>query len=165
MGRIEKCNLSLLKMRNLAKLLVNSAKVGDIICLQGELGVGKTSFARLFIDEMAKKRGEELKEKVISTTFTLVQTYSFGKKTIWHFDLYRINNEDELYELGIEEAFSSAISLIEWPEKLGHFTPLNRLEVSFYFSKSNSLRNLELTGFGSWKKRAEKVFNWSRETN
>ena len=55
MGTIKKRDLNLSKMRNLAKLLVNSAKTGDTICLQGELGVGKTSFARLFINEMAKK--------------------------------------------------------------------------------------------------------------
>jgi len=165
MGRIKKRDLDLSKMRNLAKLLVNSAKIGDIICLRGELGVGKTSFARLFIDEMAKKHGKKLKEKVISPTFTLVQIYSFRGKEIWHFDLYRIKSEDELYELGIEEAFSSAISLVEWPEKLGYFTPPNRLEVNFNFSKRSSFRNLEFMGFGSWKRRAEKVFSWSRETN
>ena len=157
MGTIKKRDLNLSKMRNLAKLLVNSVKTGDTICLQGELGAGKTSFARLFINEMAKKNGKKLTERVVSPTFTLVQIYSFRKKAIWHFDLYRIKNEDELYELGIEEAFSSGISLIEWPEKLGYFTPLNRLEVNFNFSKKSSSRNLEFIGFGSWKRRAEKV--------
>ena len=92
MGTIKKRDLNLSKMRNLAKLLVNSAKTGDTICLQGELGVGKTSFARLFINEMAKKNGKKLTERVVSPTFTLVQIYSFRKKAIWHFDLYRIKN-------------------------------------------------------------------------
>ena len=98
------------------------AEIGDVIALKGDLGCGKTSFARSFI----RARGGT--EEVPSPTFTLVQIYELPSAAIWHFDLYRIKSPEEAWELGIEDAFSEGISLIEWPERLGPLLPRRRLE-------------------------------------
>ncbi len=93
------------------------AAVGDIIALKGDLGAGKTTFARGFI----RARGGT--EEVPSPTFTLVQVYELTSAAIWHFDLYRLKSPEEAWELDIEEAFAEGISLIEWPERLGPLLP------------------------------------------
>ena len=83
---------------------------GDVFTLQGPLGAGKSVFCRAFIQELAGKTLD-----VPSPTFTLLQNYDTSKGTIWHFDLYRIENPQEIYEIGWEEALSDGILLIEWP--------------------------------------------------
>src|SRR5690348_3602284 len=106
----------------LAARIAAVAQPTDVIALKGELGTGKTAFARAFI----RSRGNP--DEVPSPTFTLVQIYDVGPSAIWHFDLYRIRSPEEAWELGIEAAFASAISLIEWPERLGPLLPDRRLE-------------------------------------
>src|SRR5579864_8275780 len=97
---------------------------GDVIALKGELGAGKTSFARAFI------RARGVVEAVPSPTFTLVQVYELGEVPIWHIDLYRLRTPEEAWELGIEDAFMDGVSLIEWPERLGSLVPARRLEIT-----------------------------------
>lgn len=99
---------------------------GDIFTLQGPLGAGKSVFARAFIQSLAG-----LDTDVPSPTFTLVQNYNTPKGPIWHFDLYRIEDPDEIYEIGWEEALSKGIILIEWPERLGGLLPDKRKEIIF----------------------------------
>src|ERR1700693_3066073 len=105
----------------LAARIAALARAGDVIALKGELGAGKTSFARAFI----QARGGA--EEVPSPTFTLVQVYELGESTIWHFDCYRLRRPEEAWELAIEDAFNDGISLIEWPELLGPLLPARRL--------------------------------------
>ena len=107
----------------LASRMAGLAEAGDIIGLAGELGAGKTTFARAFI------RARVGEVEVPSPTFTLVQIYENGGAPVWHFDLYRLEDSEEIYELGIEEAFDTAICLIEWPEKLAGNEPLDWLEM------------------------------------
>src|SRR4029077_21237738 len=100
------------------------ARPGDVIALKGELGAGKTSFARAFI----RARGGV--EPVPSPAVTLVQVYELGHGTIWHIDAYRLRHPEEAWELDIEDAFHEGVSLIEWPERLGSLIPARRLEIT-----------------------------------
>src|SRR3990167_6476950 len=92
----------------------------DVILLKGELGAGKSTFARALIQALCGAHKE-----VPSPTFTLVQTYEIPKFVLWHFDLYRLEHPEEIYELGLEEAYATGVCLIEWPERLGSFLPRN----------------------------------------
>ncbi|MCR4605848.1 MAG: tRNA (adenosine(37)-N6)-threonylcarbamoyltransferase complex ATPase subunit type 1 TsaE [Eubacterium sp.] len=96
---------------------------GDILLLYGDLGVGKTVFAKGFA------AGLGIDEPVTSPTFTLVHEYE-GTKKLYHFDLYRIGDPDELYDIGYEEYFySDGISLVEWPERLEDLKPDTAIEI------------------------------------
>ena len=108
----------------LAARIAALAAPGDVIALYGELGAGKTSFARAFI----RARGGE--ETVPSPTFTLAQLYPLPDAAIWHFDCFRLERPEEAWELAIEDAFYDGISLIEWPERLGPVLPARRLAIT-----------------------------------
>jgi tRNA threonylcarbamoyladenosine biosynthesis protein TsaE len=121
---------------------------GDIIALKGDLGAGKTSFARAFI----RARGDA-HEEVPSPTFTLVQVYQTDAVAIWHFDLYRLDAAEEAWELGIEEAFASGVSLIEWPERLASLLPQRRLEITLDFGDRPHTRRAILVSDAGWRSR------------
>jgi len=122
-------------------------RAGDIVALYGELGAGKTTLARALIRQLGYA-GE-----VPSPTFTLVQTYDLSPVAVWHFDLYRIDDPGEIIELGIEEALAEAISLIEWPERMGRLLPADRLDIVLSYTSDDDGRHAELTGHGSWRER------------
>lgn len=107
--------------------LASRLKPGDTILLHGTLGSGKTTFARALIRALTNDENLD----VPSPTFTLVQTYDTPPGTLWHFDLYRLQREDEIYELGWEEALSEGVLLVEWPERLGSLLPSSRLDIYF----------------------------------
>ena len=127
------------------------ASPGDVIALKGDLGAGKTTFARGFI------RACGCTEEVPSPTFTLVQVYELGAAAIWHFDLYRIKSPEEAWELGIEDAFSEGISLIEWPERLGPLLPPRRLEIELLFGGRPEARRAVLDPGEGWQARLAKI--------
>ena len=136
----------------LAGRVARVAHPGDVIALRGELGSGKTSFARGFIRALG--RGDE---EVPSPTFTLVEIYEFpdGKPVIWHFDLYRLAKSEDVYELGFEEALGGAILLIEWPERLGSLLPRERLDVELSAGASPAARCARLRGSRGWARRLQ----------
>lgn len=101
-------------------------RTGDTLLLEGEIGAGKSAFARALIRHMA---GAEI--DVPSPTFTLVQTYDLPQAEVWHCDLYRLTHPDEVLELGLEDAFATAICLIEWPDRLGDNSPKQALTLCF----------------------------------
>ena len=114
----------------LAAQLAEHAQAGDVFALFGDLGAGKSEFARAFIRARLGSPGEE----VPSPTFTLVQQYipePEDAPEIWHFDLYRLSEPQEAIELDIEDAFERAITLIEWPERLGALLPANHIALRF----------------------------------
>ena len=129
----------------LATRVAAVARAGDVIALSGELGVGKTAFARAFIRARVSPD-----EEVPSPTFTLVQIYEGDDATIWHFDLYRLTTADETWELGIEEAFATGLSLIEWPDRLGPLLPRHRLEITLEFGDQPDARRAAIDGDASW---------------
>ena len=128
----------------LAARLAPHAVPGDVIGLCGALGSGKTAFARAFIRARLGRDTEE----VPSPTFTLVQLYEHAAGAIWHFDLYRLDDAEDAYELGIEDAFSGAISLIEWPERLGAIVPGDWLQVHLAPGDGEAERLVTITPHG-----------------
>jgi tRNA threonylcarbamoyladenosine biosynthesis protein TsaE len=133
--------------RAFAARLAVVTRPGDVIALKGELGAGKTSFARAFIQACGSGA------PVPSPTFTLAQTYPLPGGTIWHFDLYRLRVPEEAWELGIEDAFHSGISLIEWPERLGSLLPARHLLIALDFAAAHGARRATLSGDGDWAAR------------
>lgn len=125
-------------------------RVGDVICLSGALGAGKTTLAR---GAIAAWTGAE--EEAPSPTFTLVQTYDGAKGELWHVDLYRLRGEEEVFELGLEEAFETAACLVEWPERLGGALPRDRLDIAL--EPSGEGRRAVLTGRGTWRTRLDAI--------
>ena len=105
----------------LARSLARRVRPRDCILLSGPIGAGKTHFARALIQSRLGALGRS--EDVPSPTFTLVQVYEDDGFDIWHADLYRLTSADELVELGIEEAFENAVTLVEWPDRLGALAP------------------------------------------
>lgn len=133
-----------------ARAVARAAVSGDVIALHGDLGSGKTAFARAFIRELTTAD-----EEVPSPTFTLVQTYAADGAELFHFDFYRIEDADEAWEIGIEEAFDGGISLIEWPERIAAFLPADRLDVSLECPSGGeeTVRHITLAGGPGWADR------------
>ncbi len=96
---------------------------GDVFALYGTLGVGKSVFARAFIQKLCGKT------EVPSPTFTLVQTYDAPCFEVYHFDLYRLKSAEEIFELGMEEAMYEGVCLIEWPEKMEGYLPRKAIKI------------------------------------
>ena len=132
----------------LAARLAGLARQGDVIALAGPLGSGKTSFARAFIRARFDKP-----QDVPSPTFTLVEIYSGNGPPVWHFDLFRLAAPEEAWELGIEDAFSDGISLIEWPERLGALLPKEHLAIALAFGPSATARTARLVASPLWEPR------------
>ncbi len=119
------------------------ARAGSVICLHGELGSGKTTLARSFIQALA---GEEI--EVPSPTFTLVQTYDTTRVPVAHIDLYRLGAPDELGELGLDELLLTHQLIVEWPERLRADFSADRLDIKL--TTAGKGRNAELAGSGAW---------------
>lgn len=115
----------------LARALAPRLRGGDLLGLIGGLGSGKTAFARALIGARLAALGRA--EAVPSPSYTLVQSYDLGTVELWHADLYRLGSLDELAELGLEEAFGSAICLVEWAERLGPALPARHLMLALDF--------------------------------
>ena len=101
-------------------------KPRDIVLLNGDLGMGKSVFARAIIRALTGQPDLD----VPSPTFTLAQTYETPVGDVWHLDLYRLKDPEELYEIGWEDALTSGIILVEWPERLDYLTPKKSIKVT-----------------------------------
>lgn len=114
---------------------------GDILLLRGNLGAGKTVLARALIRALCSDDTLE----VPSPTFTLVQAYDTPKGPLWHFDLYRLKDPEEIYELGWEDALAGGIVIVEWPERLGNLTPAQYLDIRIKAVENEpGKRNIEI---------------------
>ncbi|MBP1805129.1 tRNA (adenosine(37)-N6)-threonylcarbamoyltransferase complex ATPase subunit type 1 TsaE [Rubellimicrobium aerolatum] len=121
---------------------------GDTILLSGPLGAGKSAFARALI----RARLDDPAAEVPSPTFTLVQTYGEGGDSLWHADLYRLSHPDEVAELGLLAAMEEAICLIEWPDRLGPFTPVGALRLDLEPAPDEA-RRATFSGPAGWAPR------------
>jgi tRNA threonylcarbamoyladenosine biosynthesis protein TsaE len=120
---------------------------GDMLGLVGGLGAGKSRFARALIGARLAAIGRA--EEIPSPSFTLVQTYDLGDVELWHVDLYRLGSADELVELGLDEAFGAAITVIEWADRLGGAAPGRRLDLALGFvAESEDARTAEIVARG-----------------
>ena len=128
---------------------------GDLITLSGDLGAGKTTFARALIRHLA---GDETVE-VPSPTFTLMQAYELPRFNLVHADLYRLSGPGELAELGFEDAAEGAVTLLEWPDRAAGQLPPNRLDVALTLSpqQAETFRHARVTGYGTFAPRAERI--------
>src|SRR2546423_13178072 len=144
-----------LATRRLAVDLASILKAGDLVTLSGDLGAGKTAFARALIRHLA---GNEALE-VPSPTFTLVQTYALPRFTVVHADLYRVTHTGELAELGVDEAAENAVVLLEWPDRAEDVLPPDRLDIAFTLAPNLGVnqRNAEITGHGAFAPRIERL--------
>jgi len=136
--------------RKLGALLVP----GDVVLFKGDLGAGKSTLIRTLIQSLCGETTE-----VPSPSFTLVQTYEAPQFEIWHFDFYRLEDTEEIFELGIEEAFQSGVSLIEWPERLGSYTPKNHLLIEITQGLIYDERFLTLIPTDLWHARADALLS------
>lgn len=125
-----------LETAELAAKVAAVLQSGDTVLLSGPIGAGKSLFAR------AAMRALGVTEDIPSPTFTLVQTYQAGGHEIWHADLYRLSDPDEIMELGLIDAFAEAIVFVEWPELLVRDAPQNALEITFDIGEAADQRDL-----------------------
>lgn len=130
------------EMEAWAKDLACEIKAPQVICLWGDLGAGKSTFARALIRHLM--HNPEL--NVPSPTFTLVQTYVVGVGEIWHADLYRLKSSDEVENIGLLEAFYQHICLVEWPCRLENDLPAHRWDIEF-IHQNTSARHIKLTKY------------------
>ncbi|MCC5970209.1 MAG: tRNA (adenosine(37)-N6)-threonylcarbamoyltransferase complex ATPase subunit type 1 TsaE [Pararhodobacter sp.] len=135
-------------MSRLAARLAQDLRAGDVLLLEGPIGAGKTHFARALIQSLLAQP-----EDVPSPTFTLVQTYEAAGFEIWHADLYRLTHPDEAQELGLAEAFETALCLVEWPERLGRDRPASALTLRFSASPDDSRQLDFLSQNMGWRDR------------
>ena len=130
--------------QKIATDFAKTLKEGDVLCMYGDLGVGKTAF----VQGLAK--GLEIDEPITSPTFTIVNEYS-GTLPLYHFDVYRIADSDEMYEIGYEEyVYGDGVSVIEWPQLIDDILPEKRydIEIAKDYDKGENYRTIEIKEVG-----------------
>lgn len=132
-------------------IVAGELRKGDIICLFGQLGSGKTVLTKGIAEGLGIK-----KNMIISPTFVLIRQYSQGKLPLYHFDLYRLDGSKDILGLGVEEYFyDEGITVIEWADRLGYLIPREYLKINLSI-KSKSQRLFEFSAFG---RRYKELFN------
>ncbi len=118
---------------------------GDAVCLSGNLGAGKSTLARGVIKTAAGA------EDAPSPTFTFVETYEAKGFLLWHFDLYRLERPEDVWELGYEDALEDGVILIEWPERIGALAPSDALEINLEIH--GNMRKACIAATEGWRRR------------
>ena len=136
----------------LAHRMAPALRAGDVLMLAGPIGAGKSFFARALIRALLDNPAED----VPSPSFTVVQTYQAKDVEIWHCDLYRLTSAQEVFELGLDEAFTQAICLIEWPDRLGNLAPDDGLSLTFAAHPDH--HTVTFSGPARWSEKLEHVF-------
>ena len=132
--------------RKLGARLAEKLKAGDVVLLEGELGAGKSELAR------GVAKGLGVQETVTSPSFTILNVYESGRVPLYHFDWYRLENEEELYELGMDEYLGGdGIALVEWPGRCPEAVPADCLLIRITAEGENT-RRIEAEERGGFRK-------------
>lgn len=137
----------------LGAAIAGRLRAGDVVALSGPLGTGKTTLARAIIGALSGI------SEAPSPTFTLVETYETADFPLFHFDLYRLEKAEDVWELGLEDALDG-VSLIEWPERIGRFLPASTLVVRL--SMDGEKRKALVRGGEEWSSRLSEVRGFNR---
>ena len=138
--------LDLVKISNKIKKILSP---GDAVFLYGQIGIGKTTIARILINDYENQK--KLKESgILSPTFNIVFQYDIKDFTIEHYDLYRLKNENEIKNIGLFENLEESIIIVEWPELIKD-KPTNRIDLFFEYSKDMNERILTIKTSGRLK--------------
>ncbi len=145
----------LVETADFARLLAKLAAPGDVICLSGDLGAGKTALTQ----ELARGLGVPDSCYVTSPTFSILQEYP-GRMPLYHMDFYRLSDETEVEDLGFEEFFYlSGLTVIEWSERAGSLIPDTRLKLTMTIDGEESRKVVVDFGTGSWEERLRAELN------
>ena len=140
---------SIRELEKIADKIKKILSLGDVVFLYGEIGVGKTTFARLLINSFENEKKLK-KSEVLSPTFNIVFEYEIKELTIKHFDLYRLKNNNDIKNIGLFENLEESITLIEWPELIKN-KPQNRLDLFFEYTEDYRERSLVIKTNGRLK--------------
>ena len=140
---------SLKDTQNLSKNISKITSAGDTIFLYGEIGVGKTTFVRFFVNHLESENSIKNSD-VLSPTFNIVYDYDIGNTKILHYDLYRLKSYKDISQLGMFETSKEHIKIVEWPELIKP-KPKDRIDILFQYSKLMDSRKVKVAGFGKWK--------------
>ena len=132
------------KTEELANKLLKKLKLGDIIFLYGEIGVGKTTFVRYLINGFQKENNIKLTE-VTSPTFNIINEYEINQTKINHYDLFRLKSVEETKNLGLFDNLTNSITLVEWPEIINE-KPKNLIEFDFKYENDHQQRYVQIKG-------------------
>jgi len=132
------------KTEELAGKFLKKLKLGNVVFLYGEMGVGKTTFVRYLINRFQKANKLELTE-VTSPTFNLLNEYQINKIKIKHYDLFRLKSPEEIKSLDLFEDSLNSVTLIEWPQIIKE-KPKNLIELNFEYEKDHQQRSVQIKG-------------------
>ena len=140
---------SLEHLKLISNKVADNISKNDCIFLAGEIGVGKTTFTRNFINYLQKKEGVDESE-VLSPTFNLLYEYNINRFKVMHYDLYRIKNTKEIDQLGIFNDDMNFIKIIEWPQLI-KTNIKDKIEINLNYSDKENEREIKIKGYGKWK--------------
>ena len=140
---------SILDLQKITSSIHKILLPGDVIFLYGQIGVGKTTFVRLLVNNYENEKKLK-KSEVLSPTFNIVFEYDIKDFTIEHYDLYRLKNEKEIKNIGLFENLKQNITIVEWPELIKN-KPINRIDLFFEYTKDMNERTLTIKTRGRLK--------------
>jgi tRNA threonylcarbamoyladenosine biosynthesis protein TsaE len=140
---------SILDLQKITSSINKILLPGDVIFLYGQIGVGKTTFVRLLINNYENEKKLK-KSEVLSPTFNIVFEYDIKDFTIEHYDLYRLKNEKEIKNIGLFANLKQNITIVEWPELIKN-KPINRIDLFFEYTKDMNERTLTIKTSGRLK--------------
>ena len=132
----------------LGAAIARGLRAGEAVCLSGPLGAGKSTLARALVRALTTPD-----EEAPSPTFTLAQFYEGPRLNVAHFDLYRLSDPDEAYEIGLDEALEDGAAVIEWPERLAGRLPADRLDIEIGLAEGMEGRRVRIVPHGAWEGR------------